>query len=202
MEPFLVLADCRCGGTALVSALGSHPDIQTQGELLDPTLPGYVAPDDWGRFLSLAFATCDGWHLQRYQIPTVDQWELVARWPNLRVIDLRRENLTEQYASWCLASELDLWHERPAELPRIAWDQAEHDRITADWTAGRQLTDEVLERWRVPVLRVTFEQLAADFDAVAERCQEFLGVSVRSLTPATRRMPSVDYSSIYEGWPG
>jgi len=38
---FILLADCRCGGNAIRTALDSHPALKVAGELLNPLEHGY-----------------------------------------------------------------------------------------------------------------------------------------------------------------
>lgn len=197
---FVVVADCRCGGTALVRTLNKHPELVVLGELMSADQPYFEIPPDFDKFYSDTFQHCNGWHLHRFQLPAAYAWYKLSKYPKLKVIDLRRENLKEQYASFKMAQETSLWHERPDEIPRIEWDTKDYKRQTTEWINGRIWTDHVFSF--NPVLRITFEQIVENFNDVLGRCQDFLGVERAELNPAMKRMEAVDYSKVFVGWPG
>lgn len=197
MGKVILLADCRCGGTVLRKTLGSHPDLHLAGEALHPLAP---RPTDWAAWISEMFAGHDGSHLQRYQLPRDSEaWSMLARLPDIRVIDLRREDKVEQYASWKLAMVTSSWHTRPETLPRIKWNQEECKSKMREWAEGQRLTERIFAG--VPTLRITFEQIADDIGGVLYRCQRFLGITPTPLRPAIDRMAPVDYPTIFSGYP-
>ena len=204
----ILLADCRCGGTALRDTLGGHPDLRHDpGEPLDPNCgdgPRYYdephSRATWERFVEGYFDAHDLWHLQRYQIRTRSHgWNVIKEVPGLRIIDLRREDKVEQFASWKFAMATNHWHSRPQSPPQLRWNQDDCDHWCYVWQRKRQFTSHMFDG--VPSLSITFEDLVDDFGGTVYRCQQFLGLEPLPLEPAMQRLPPVDYAAVFDGWP-
>ncbi|MEX1026465.1 MAG: hypothetical protein WD049_00435 [Candidatus Paceibacterota bacterium] len=203
MGKFVILSDCRCGGTTLTETLDQHPQLNVHGEVLLSMRLGQRPRSDWPDWPALvaqAFDHCDGFHLQRYQLPWHrDPWNAFAAYPDLRVIDLRRLDLLQQYASWRVAMATQQWRERPESLPRLTWNEDDFRKTASAWEEGRAYTDRAFAG--LPQLKLTFQDLCDDFGGTIYRCQRFLGIEPTPLKPSQPRNPKLDYADVFFGWP-
>jgi hypothetical protein len=138
-----------------------------------------------------------------------DVWRLLAEMNDLKVIHLERRDLLARHLSHCMARTTGAWH---------AWDPSAVDAVThltgrpPDAQIGRPVGERPrlaldpaqlaidfaeVERWRRTaeaalagrlLLRLSYEELCGELDAVARRVQEFLGVAPQPLRPAVGKL--------------
>jgi LPS sulfotransferase NodH len=138
-----------------------------------------------------------------------DVWPRLAAMDDLRVIHLQRRDLLARHLSHRMARTTGSWHAwdpkavddvthltgrppdaqigRPAgERPRLVIDPAQLAIDFAEVERWRRAAEEALAGR--PQLRLTYEELCGDFDAVTRRAQEFLGVAPLPLRPAVAKL--------------
>lgn len=162
---YILLSDCRCGGTALRKML-----IERGLDLPDdePLLAAWEdrSLDPWGQL------THKGAHVQRYQIADLDLWEQFAALP-IRIISLTRTDTLAQYVSWVNAVHTDIWHDHPRKrFLQVPFDHAQYNEVSTGWREGRAYALKVFGH--LPTLHVTYEEFEADNAGVADRCAAFL----------------------------
>jgi hypothetical protein len=124
-EPFVVLAMPRTGTHYLEELANEHPNVLSNGELLNPWDTGWPGVDRTGmsdrELLELAFVHfpqrkdkcavsrvgCKINEPQFAERPTF--YEELAAWPRLKVVLLRRRNLLESFRSLVQARESSYW---------------------------------------------------------------------------------------------
>lgn len=136
-DPFVILAMPRTGSHYLETLLNEHPNVQSNGELLNSWDSGWPGADRTGMsdrdLLELAFvnfpvrdekpkATSVGCKINEPQFgerPTF--FEALAAWPRLKVVILQRRNLLESLRSFVQARQSRQWlapvTEGPAPVP-------------------------------------------------------------------------------------
>nr|WP_283234686.1 sulfotransferase [Candidatus Protofrankia californiensis] len=132
-EPFVILTMPRTGSHHLEALANEHPNVLTNGELLNPWDTGWPGVDRTemsdGELLELAFVrfprrdekyevSCVGCKInepQFHERPTF--FEELAAWPRLKVIALQRRNLLESFRSLTQARDSGRWLAPSADGP-------------------------------------------------------------------------------------
>ncbi|SBW22887.1 Nodulation protein H [Candidatus Protofrankia californiensis] len=132
-EPFVILAMPRTGSHHLKALANEHPNVLTNGEILNPwdtDWPGVDRTEMSDReLLELAFVrfprrdekyevSCVGCKVnepQFHERPTF--FDELAAWPRLKVIALQRRNLLESFRSFIQARESGRWLAPSADGP-------------------------------------------------------------------------------------
>ena len=229
--PFVLISHLRSGTHMLRTALDSHPAIRVQAEPFnsnsrelpyDFEMPSRVILDQWVypvlptniRAAGFVLHTYHPWSLRafphlRSNPQWADVWSVLASWPGLHVIVLRRKNGIRRHLSQLVADCRNYWHSWKAErvesvthlsrLPNRAYIGSEPpvvDPIVVD--PDRLIVDleEIEERYafaeqrmgHLPRLSLSYEELCEIPDDAFQRAQEFLGVEPRPLSPALHRL--------------
>jgi len=167
---FILLSDCRCGGTALRKLLGmidEEPLLQPWLERFDPDYISYNKEHN----LDPCPITLRGpSHIQRYQVEDLGIWcDLVAL--PIKVIDLTRLDTIAQYKSWVAARTSNVWHNHPRRRPaKINWK--EYEKVSLEWERLRVKGLRAFQNH--PLLEITYEEFEESNDACVNRCLEFL----------------------------
>lgn len=206
---FLLATQERSGGRWLQSLLDSHTDICCKSELLNRSTPEYRDPEgDWLAAAYTSDAQRVGWRLLDYQNAEFDDkpWQELVAMPDLRIIRLIRVDKFSQFVSYLAAAAIHKWQWEPrdAEISReLAWPQI---TVTA---AGYKLyvvsSAETEQRFsRIfanhAVIRVVYEDLVKNTEAVLLRLQEFLEVPPQPLTAIYVPTPSPPLSQLVSNY--
>ena len=215
--PFLILSTARSGTNLLRALLNQHPRVRCLDEMLragppiagelDEALGGDTAAQaeidaafaaEPGRFLkervfhdaAVERDAC-GFKLFYSHPPGPHRagiWELLAGFPELRVIHLVRRNRLRRHVSLAQAVLTDVWSQEirsdappPAvhvDPDALLADVAEVDRAAA-WALSRLFAH--------PLLDMTYEDLARDPSREQERALAFLGATPLGLPPVRAR---------------
>lgn len=106
---------------------------------------------------------------------------------NVRAITLLRENKLEQYISYLRAKENGDWTVFEGERIPNTYSTSimVSPKQVLDALAVYEKLEEAMHRRFPDSLVVTYEEMHRDFDAVAQRVQEFLGAEVVPIRPKT-----------------
>ena len=120
---------------------------------------------------------------------------LAGYFSDVRLIWLRRANLVAQAVSHYAAIKSGEWFALPGERPSIdlenvaPYDFLEIDALVAGAASDDALWGQILEGSTIPILSLTYEELAADMDGTTRDALRFLGLSDQVPTiPATVRV--------------
>lgn len=150
-----------------------------------------------------------------------DVWAQLAAMEDLKVLHLRRENLLARHLSHRMARRTGRWHawdpesvdavthlagrppaeqigQPPTERPRITLDPTTLAADFAEVESWHRTAEEALANR--PVLRLTYEDLCTDFDAVTRRAVHFLGLPPHPLRPAVAKLEERAPAEAIENW--
>ena len=192
---FVILIPGRTGSSYLVSSLAGHPGIDVEGE----RLVGIDTVEEQVAWVNRHFRRRSlrgrkrGFKTKLKDVRDLDRFrdELEAHQASL-ILMLRRDPL-RQAISVINARRLRALHgvwnrtEDVPELGPLELDLAELDQILEEVSfSGRQL-EEFVSSTDLERIRIHYEDMLADPDAVVRSVQEFLGVPVRPLAGRTRK---------------
>jgi LPS sulfotransferase NodH len=192
---YLIAMTARTGSTFLCSRIAEFGQLGYPMEFLNETYVGefdrvFPSPSlaDYERHLATTFSSPNGvfgvkadwWQFQEsrrlgFVRDLIDPLDLI--------IHLRREDFVAQAVSVTLAAETGVWHAREVHQEDLsAWHQGSgYDQATIE-TKARQLLDQEFY-WRrfmkdtgVPILELTYEQIAAGVDETIFDLAHALGV--------------------------
>lgn len=163
---YILLSDCRTGGTALTKMLIERGCDMYDGEPLQyPTEDRTLCP--WE-----SLGSYKGAHLQRYQVEALSLWTELAALP-LRVVSLTRCDKHAQYISWETAIRTGIWTDHPRRRPLPGEFDADRCReVVAQWEYEREQQN--VHLGHLLTLHITYEQFDADNDAIADDCAAFM----------------------------
>lgn len=162
---YILLSDCRTGGTALTKMLIARGCDMHDGEPLqypteDRTLDPWVELGDR-----------KGAHIQRYQLEALKLWEAFSRLP-LRIASLTRLDKRAQYISWETAMRTGVWVDHPRRRPLPGqFNEQRCEEIVRQWEY------QYAQQWLwlgQSTLHITYEDFDRDNQGVAYRCAAFL----------------------------
>jgi len=189
VTPFVVLSMARSGSTLFVHELGRRwPEIRSLGEEFNALDTPRCSVDDGIRHVFLAgtphrFVGCK---IFRGHLPDADLMRVLAL-PGMRVVILRRRNTLRQYLSQCIAQTEQVWAiprtglRAPVEARRVEIDPTRY--LEHHLMSLRSFDDFEGLAKGLPVLRVDYEDFAADLDATLRRVASFLGAGPPRVEP-------------------
>lgn len=180
MIRFLLVADCRTGGTNLIRALGTHSMLETRGEKMLEHWMQRRVPNSFSEWLERSFDDCNGWHLQRYQLPYDHEWTKIR----VPIINLYREDTLGQWVSFQRALMTGEW-ENKTRMPEVPFDPDAYMEHDLAWRHQRIRCRRLLSDNQM--LDVTFERLVSDWRGSVRKILEFLGVQYEDLKPVLSR---------------
>ena len=214
---FIVLCSGRTGSNMLLSLLNAHPQIIAFGELFNPqkiwwdteryfftrdpfalrlrrTQPlAFLKRKVFRRFPpSIATVGLKLGYNHAQQEPEKQIWAYLQAQPGLKVIHLQRRNLLKMYLSLQKAKLTQEWINltgpRPDHLS-LALDYQDCLEFFTRYQSQAQFYSAFFAQQ--PQLDVSYEALAADYEAQMRRVQAFLGVSYHPAQPVTYRQSSL-----------
>ena len=202
---FVIVCFARTGTHLLESALNRHPDIECLYEPFNPLLYGVhststILEAAWARPGVVGFPVHWEWQ-GRDEYP--DLWEALREDGELKVIQLHRENILQQYISKKMldTTRVHVVHEddeQPDERPTLTVDVNELLRYiflieTSVGAKRRWFSDHETHS-------TTYERLTGDTEAELEAIQRFLGVEVMPLRPSTVKQEQRSLSQVIENF--
>jgi hypothetical protein len=210
---FVIVTSARTGSTLLTRSIGQNDKAIVYGEImrredLFPPRFGQLSDSDHlfredpARFLEKCVyhkyptkIVAVGFKMFYVHAPRDTQWGravwgYLAGRTDLRVIHLRRRNLLAALTSLKKAAETDQWvnYSGAAQQNALPLD---FEDTRASFEQSMAWEKEFAELFvGHPTFDLYYEDLTADFSAQMGGVQEFLGLPVRDLTPATSKRPS------------
>lgn len=200
---FVILFNTRSGSSYLVSALDSHPAIAAEGEQLALLRPeGSQAQLAWAeRFLkgpAVGRNRAIGFKTKAYDILDHDGLAGILRRLDVRIIAMHRRNEIKNAVSRLKAQELfqqsGKWNRDQgieATGPSVV-DPDELDKILEHVAIEDGLVTDYVEQVGLPSLRIAYEDLLTQPDAIFRETLSFLGVPHATLTANTLKNTSDD----------
>lgn len=193
---FVIVSHGRTGSTALCCALNEHPDICCGFELFAETPQATPNPlitvydggpcDDFlRRFYACGLAPVIGYKMFTFHARMTEEgfraWPYLIDESDISIILLGRRNLVDSFFSEKYAAKTGAWSPpneynqvvvEPGTTVWVSADEAENYlyRIYAEMTWAREAFA------RHDVLKLWYEDMAADFDGQLERVWKHLGV--------------------------
>jgi LPS sulfotransferase NodH len=103
----LLISECRTGSTWLTNKIGERYNM------LHEKLCGQeMSAKEFIEWFPTSFDDCDGWNLQKYQLPYDSQWLFLSDWcreNGVKVVVLERRNEYEQFMSLEKAMRTGVW---------------------------------------------------------------------------------------------
>ena len=212
---FIILGQARTGSTLLQKLLDSHPDIQCEGELFNPASK-YIKRSLMLRLLQwypfpyleyrkrLSMKPVYGFKLHTHQIKSIQTRIRQLHQKGWKIIHLRRKNVVHQVLSLLIALKSKHWHRsEQEETPAYSISINPDEVLTA---VGRRLEafeEESVFLAEIPHLSVFYEDELLDdsnWDALAERLLNYLGLPWIQLSSELSRTDPRPYSEIVENW--
>jgi LPS sulfotransferase NodH len=199
---FMILTSPRCGTHMLRTSIDTHPNAVCLTEMFNPDYTEKLYPfteSTPARAILDRYIFCDypaevnavGFCLHRLDARFgnwPDLWKILEEMDDLAIISLRRENLLRRFCSFELAIQALRGH--PSESRSF-----EKVYLQADFERHASKIKELDQRFRRhPLITVTYEELSDNYGPTMERVQEFLGLQLVALRPATRRQKAVRMS--------
>ncbi|MGE0463951.1 MAG: sulfotransferase [Vicinamibacterales bacterium] len=217
--PFVVVGRSRVGSNLLRSLLNAHPHIVAFGEVfrdvneLDWDHTGYfqsssvrdVVQREPLRFLETRLfgryprsVRAVGFKLFYYHARDGAQaaiWPWILERRDIHVIHLKRGNLLETHVSRKRAALTGQWVNTSGRKDEAVTLTLDYDEVLADFRQTRGWEEESDRAFAGhPLLQVTYEQLASDYQAEARRLEAFLGVEPHAVQPSTFRQSTQSLS--------
>lgn len=216
---FVVVGRSRVGSNLLRSLLNAHPQIVAFGEVfrdvneLDWDHTGYFQSSSvrdllqrepvrflearlFGRYPRNVRAV--GFKLFYYHARDGAQagvWPWILEHRDIRVIHLKRGNLLETHVSRKRAALTGQWVNTSGRQDEAVALTLDYDEVLADFRQTRAWEVECDQAFAGhPLLQVTYEQLASDYQAEARRLEAFLGVEPHAVQPSTFRQSTQSLS--------
>ena len=214
-KKFIILGQARTGSSLLKELLDSHPDIQCEGELFNPTCK-YLQQSLALQFLqwypfpylnyrkSLSMKPMYGCKIQPHQIKFFHTRITQLQKKGWKIIHIQRKNVLRQVLSALIAQKTGCWHRNaqddtpvysvritPSELlPAVAWRLRQGERESA-----------LLEE--IPHFSVLYEEdllHEENRDAVATFLLSYLELPWYAMSSNFARTDPRAYSEIIESW--
>lgn len=163
---FLLLADCRSGGTAVRKLLIQRGFEMPDDEPLLIPWEHQDSPTD-----PMIFMSHEGIHAQRYQLDDLNLWERVAELP-IKVINLYRLDDLAQYKSWQNAVITGVWHDHQRARPLHDYNYDHYLHVSRDWRLLRDKTYQVFANH--PMMDITYEQFRDDNERTVSLIEDFI----------------------------
>jgi len=192
--PFLIASLGRSGTHLLGTSLASHSTVVWRFEAFNggppcPYCPEFSAAQvlDYGVFrehpeevkaVGFSLLEGQGWGNVRGRLSAM---------PDLRVLLLRRTNLLRRYLSRHIAERTRRWHRwNPRTPPTSEQVTVDVDAVLADMTNADARYRAVREQFAAcESIQIEYERLRDHRQVQLRRAQEFLGLEVEKLRPAT-----------------
>lgn len=194
MDRFIIAGTPRSGSTWLHSALGSHPMVDMQGEVLHnehfDSDPAFAA-DPWGWLQ--AFWNSGGKPKKAFKMFFTDCWEEDFHPEHRHIWDLidgaevgfvflTRENLLALWVSMVIAQQTGVWNvfkPREQAAPAVALNVATLERRLSWYENG--MARMVSHFSRHPAYHLTYEGLFSDLEGHLRQIQDFVGLQPKNL---------------------
>ncbi len=210
---FICVGNPRTGSTLLMRSLNNHSRIIGYGELTKNS-DRYPAPfhqfghsgglfrDDPVRFLRTRVfrkyapeIEAVGFKIFYHHAPRNTEWgravwEYLLGDPTLKILHLKRYNLLKTFLSRQTASRSGEYikYTNGQERPPVHLDPDEMLAFFEKMRAGEAQYDDLLRDH--PLIEVCYEDMTRDYAGEMQRVQEFLGVAIEDIAPATSKRPS------------
>lgn len=194
---YVISSQGRTGTHMLVTSLGSHPEIQSTGEMFNSLSDWAWQPQQDPRQYLLqwrqqhAGARAAGFAIHHHEL-----WQphvVEAIMPDRpRVILLHRLDFLRRMCSEIIAWRTDVWSRGkndPAPRP-TATLRVEPEQAVRMFARYARETEEDRRQWllaRCPILELTYEQMVEHYADTMELVQDFLAVPRQPLEPWTQR---------------
>jgi hypothetical protein len=191
---FLILSTPRSGTHMLRTSLNMHPAVEAKTEMFNPDwtvgepfdehipeqkiLTDYIFRDYPAHIAAVGFilhrsgARFGNW-------PGL--WRLLEDDTELHILSLRRYNLLQRYLSYHAMRDRN--RNRPFCAKHLSVDELRGEFEHQE----RELADFDRRFAAHPLMKLSYEQLCADYRATMRRVQTFIGAPVASIIPGTER---------------
>lgn len=201
-KKFVIIARSRTGSNLLNSLLGSHKEIETNGEIFS-YLKDYSCGEVWKKTFVKKEKKINwvGFKLFYYHpIDSIDKsvWDYIDKDPEIHVIHLRRENMLRTYISRLIAGKLKIWLNKDSEDIKIeekkikvnieeCFEEFKKIKIWEDETRSRFIN-------RKNYIELTYEELIESRDVMMSKIFSFLNLeSIPTKTKLEKQNPeSID----------
>ena len=206
---FVIITRSRTGSNLLISLLGSHPEIETYGEMFNQ-LHGKSSNWIWNSIFGFKSRSVKlvGFKIFYYHPLDSDDrwvWDRIYSDKKIPVIHLTRDNVLQTFLSRQIANKTKVWHDQngknsfDVENKRVYLNPAEcieEFEKTEKWEneADQKLTDH-------QTLKVSYEELTGDLQSeTLEKIQDFLGVSHVTLASGMRKQNNEALTDLIENY--
>lgn len=204
--PYVVVCFARSGTHFLESALNRHPDITCFWEPFNtfaftPTSSAAeILHRIWTHGGIVGFTAHWEW---QGRTEWVDLWDALLTVPELRVIQLHRENLLRQYVSKQLLDKTRTHaylagQPRPEVRPTLHIDV--HDMLTYMFILETSIAAKHRSFEGLPSLHTTYERLTSAPQDELDRIQRFLGAEPLPLQPSTQKQETRSLREVVDNY--
>jgi hypothetical protein len=206
---FIVLSDERTGTNLVTRTLGNHSKISVWTEpFRHPQL--FSMNKSWKieDVIENVFKNVNGCALHRtsHQPPNLPpQWQslwtvLPKMIPDLKVINVYRENLLARYVSLQVAIKLSKWIDVKS-VPKLPTVHINPVNAEQDFNRMTRIYEDRLEHFSGhPWIPVKYEYLVSNMDSTFKILQNFLRVEYESLVPATLKREDRPLENVIENY--
>ena len=205
-RPFVILFPGRTGSSWLVDALGRHPRIHAEGEILvrrSPEEQPSIWSGVWNRGSSRRAA---GFKTKLKDVVDPAALASAIEEAGVVVVHMRRGDLLRLALSRMnarrLHAETGHWNVR-SKADRVAPGPVDREELVEAMEACRQDVEE-LDRFTAgigsPIRIVRYAEILQDADGVLERVQDWLGVPCRNLSPGVMKNSREDLREAIPGF--